>query len=64
MGAAEWTASCHTGRGVPSGFSLADRLGRVCAGGGGSRVVSSCLGQLLLDSEAGCGRERPSEGEA
>lgn len=62
MAAAEWTASCHTGRGVPSGFSLADGLGRVCAGG--SRVVASCLGQLLLDSEAGCGRERPSEGEA
>lgn len=33
MAAAEWTASCHTGRGVPSGFSLADGLGRVRAGG-------------------------------
>lgn len=31
---------------------------------GGSRVVASFLGQLLLDSEAGCGRERPSEGKA
>lgn len=31
---------------------------------GGSRMVASWLGQLLLDSEAGCGRERLYEEEA